>query len=282
MKKTNSAVHNISDTSRWVACFRACETERHDALFRDPYAKRLAGERGFEIAKTLRDGNKHEWAWNARTYLFDQFLLRSIRQGADLVLNLGAGLDARPYRMELPQELRWIEVDLPEIIAYKQEILAEEKPKCILERVAADLMDRSARRVVFNEADDCGTRVLVVTEGLLLYFANDEVAALAEDLAAHRRFRSWITDMASPGQLRLMQRTTGKQLGEVGVPFKFGPTEGPDFFKRYGWELEKVDGIVKTAARLNRLPVELYALLPEPRIISGNYPWTGVCVLKRS
>ena len=75
MIESTSNVRNVSDTARWVAYFRALETQRPDALFRDPYAERLAGEHGFRIANTLADGNKHEWAWVARTYLFDQFLL---------------------------------------------------------------------------------------------------------------------------------------------------------------------------------------------------------------
>ena len=102
MTELNSSVRNISDTARWVAYFRARETERPDALFSDPYAERLAGERGFQIANTLPEGNKHEWAWVARTYLFDKFLAVEILKGADLVVNLAAGLDARPYRMDLP------------------------------------------------------------------------------------------------------------------------------------------------------------------------------------
>src|SRR5450755_809730 len=123
MNESNSTVRGVSDTARWVAYFRALETQRPDALFRDPYAERLAGEYGFQIANTLPDGNKHEWAWVARTYLFDQFLSRAIEAGADLVVNLAAGLDARPYRMDLPTALQWVEVDLPEIVAYKEEIL---------------------------------------------------------------------------------------------------------------------------------------------------------------
>ena len=47
MDQPNSSVRNISDTARWVAYFRARETQRPDALFRDPFAERLAGERGF-------------------------------------------------------------------------------------------------------------------------------------------------------------------------------------------------------------------------------------------
>jgi methyltransferase (TIGR00027 family) len=279
MSELRAKVRSVSDTARWVAYFRARETERSDALFRDPYAQRLAGEHGFQIANTLPDGNKHEWAWVARTYLFDQFLSRAIQEGADLVVNLAAGLDARPYRMNLPATLQWVEVDLPDIISYKEEILGNEKPRCELERISLDLSDAPARRKLFAELDARAMKVVVATEGLLIYFTADEVASLAKDLAAGEHFQRWIIDLASPGQLRLMQRTTGKQLSEAGAAFKFGPPEGPKFFARYGWESKDVQGLLKTAARFKRPPAELLSLLPEPKGDFGNYPWTGVCLL---
>ena len=229
MNHPSSSVRNISDTARWVAYFRALETQRPDALFRDPYAERLAGEHGFQIANTLPDGNKHEWAWVARTYLFDQFLARGIQEGATLVINLAAGLDARPYRMQLPSALQWVEVDLPEIIEYKEEILANEKPKCQLQRISLDLSDGAARRKFFADLDSRASKIIVASEGLLIYFTAEEVAALARDLAAAPHFKNWVIDLASPGQLRLMQRSTGKQLSEAGAAFKFGPPEGRSF-----------------------------------------------------
>ncbi len=281
MTKENLTVRGVSDTARWVAYFRALETRRPDALFRDPYAELLAGEHGFQIANTLADGNKHEWAWVARTYLFDQFLSRVIQEGADLVVNLAAGLDARPYRMNLPPTLQWVEVDLPEIVSYKEDILAKDEPRCRLERISLDLSDVHARRKLFAELDDRATKVVVASEGLLIYFTAEEVASLARDLAAGKHFQSWIIDLASPGQLRLMQRTTGKQLSEAGAAFKFGPREGASFFKPYRWEPKDVQGMLKTAAHYHRAPVDLLSLLPEPKGNAGNYPWTGVCLLKK-
>jgi methyltransferase (TIGR00027 family) len=281
MAESSSTVRGISDTARWVAYFRARETERLDALFRDPYAERLAGAHGFQIANTLPDGNKHEWAWMARTYLFDLFLSRAIQDGANLVVNLAAGLDARPYRMNLPATLQWVEVDLPDIVSYKEGILGNEKPRCRLERIAMDLSDVSDRRALFAQLDGRATKVVVASEGLLIYFTADEVASLAKDLAAGRRFQSWIIDLASPGQLRLMQRTTGKQLSEAGAAFQFGPPEGAKFFAPHGWEPKDVQGLLKTAAQFKRAPVELLSLLPEPKGNFGNYPWTGVCLLNK-
>jgi methyltransferase (TIGR00027 family) len=280
--EANLPVRNIADTARWVAYFRACENERSDALFRDPYAERLAGERGFQIANNLRDGNKQQWVWAARTYLCDEFILREIAAGADLVLNLAAGLDARPYRMDLPASLRWVEVDLPEIISYKQEILAPETPRCRLERVTLDLSDREARARLFSRLDLDARRVAVLAEGLLVYLTNDEAGALATDLADRPHFQRWIIDLASPVQLKFMQWTMGKQLSGGGATLKFAPPEGPDFFRGYGWLPEDVQGLQKTAARFNRLPAEMPPPPDEPRGPMGRLQWSGVCLLRRS
>jgi methyltransferase (TIGR00027 family) len=281
MNEPGSLVSHISDTARWVAYFRARETLRPDALFRDPYAERLAGERGFSIANTLPEGNKHEWAWVARTYLFDQFLLRELQGGRDLVLNLAAGLDARPYRMDLPAKLPWVEVDLPEILAYKDEVLANEKPRCQLERVRVDLSDAAARRALFADLNRRAKKIVVLTEGLLIYFTAEQVGSLARDLAAGSSFLTWVVDLASPGQLKLMRGSTGKQLKEADAEFKFGPPEGPGFFVPHGWDPKDVQGLLKTAAQLKRAPAELLSLLPEPKGLPGNYPWTGVLLLKK-
>jgi methyltransferase (TIGR00027 family) len=281
MNEQDLKVRGVSDTARWVAYFRALESQRPDALFHDPYAERLAGEHGFHLANTLPDGNKHEWAWVARTYLFDQFLIRELQAGADLVVNLAAGLDARPYRMDLSPTLQWVEVDFPEIISYKEEILANEKPKCRLERVSLDLSDGPARRKLFENLNGRATKVVIMTEGLLIYFTAEEVAAFAMDLASPVHFQRWVIDLASPGQLKLMQRSTGKQLSEANAAFKFGPAEGANFFVPYGWDPKDVQGMLKTAAHFNRAPAELLTLLPEPKGMPAHFPWTGVCLLNK-
>jgi methyltransferase (TIGR00027 family) len=280
---TQAVVRNISDTARWAAVFRARETERADAIFRDPYAERLAGKMGVDIANTLPEGNSHAWAWVARTYLFDQFITQEIEQGTDMVVNLAAGLDARPYRMALPASLQWIEVDLPEILGYKEGILANEKPSCALERIRLDLSDANARRTLFADLHRRANKILVITEGLLIYLSADEVAALAKDLAASSHFQRWIMDLASPGLLRMMQRTTGKQLSKVGAPFKFAPAEGAAYFTTHGWEPTDVKGLLKTATRFKRPPffLRLLGCLPEQKGPAANRPWSGVCLFKK-
>src|SRR5437762_12818863 len=104
---TEPLIRNISDTARWAAVFRAQETERSDALFRDPLARRLAGERGEQIAASFTHRRlKNDWPFIMRTYLFDQFIAQEVSRGADMVVNLAAGLDARAYGIECAPTLR--------------------------------------------------------------------------------------------------------------------------------------------------------------------------------
>jgi len=86
-----------------VAAWRARESERPDALFREPLAARLAGEHGRRIIEHLpRRTFVGGWSAVIRTCIIDDLIRSSVAEGTDTVLNLGAGLDTRPYRMDLP------------------------------------------------------------------------------------------------------------------------------------------------------------------------------------
>jgi hypothetical protein len=100
---SENPIRNVSDTALWVAIYRAMESERPDAIFRDPYARRLGGERGQAIVDAMPRGKVMSWPMVVRTAVMDEIVLRCVRQGAATVLNLAAGLDARPYRLDLPR-----------------------------------------------------------------------------------------------------------------------------------------------------------------------------------
>jgi len=284
LSPTEPLIRNISDTARWVAVYRARESERPDALFRDPFAGRLAGKRGEEIAAEVLRRSRNDWSLVIRTYLFDTFITDYVRRGGDMVINLAAGLDARPYRMDLPSSLRWVEVDLPEILDYKEGVLAREKPRCELRRVRLDLANREARRAVFTELGRESKAALIVTEGLIVYLTADQVAGLAEDLAVPAGFRWWAHDLMSPGLKKMIMRQIGGLLNGAHAPLQFSPEEGPGFFVRYGWRPVAVHSILKWAAKKKRVPflMRLIALLPESQGRQGGHPWGGVCLLEKS
>lgn len=275
-------IRNISDTALWVAVYRARESERADALFSDPFARRLAGERGEAIAKSMEFSERNAWSYVARTLRVDQIVAAQVQEGADMVINLAAGLDARPYRMDLPASLKWIEVDLPAMIDYKEEILHGEKPRCSLERIRMDLSNTATRRELFRELGAKAKKVLVITEGLLIYLSREEVLGLGHDLAAQPSYADWIVELVSPGLLKMLQKNMAA-VQQAGSPFKFAPREGPDFFRACGWRPMEVYSLLKTPAIRKRLPWigRLAARLPESNGRQGFRVWGAICRVTR-
>jgi methyltransferase (TIGR00027 family) len=246
-------IEHISDTARWVAVHRAIESERRQPVFRDPFARRLAGERGAAIARDLPRGVSMAWTTIVRTAVFDEMILDVVTSGhADTVVNLAAGLDARPWRLPLAPAIRWLDVDLPDLLAYKAEVLRGETPLCQYEALPADLTDPASRAAALARVSAGSERVLIVTEGLLVYLSPGQVAGLATDLAAVPPVRWWITDLASPRLLRMMNRWWGRQPSPGRVAFQFAPAEGTDFFRPFGWLEMVFRSSPDEARRLNR------------------------------
>jgi methyltransferase (TIGR00027 family) len=247
----DNPIRNVSDTALWVAIYRAMESERSDALFNDPFARRLGGERGEAIVRAMPKGAATSWPMVVRTAVMDEIILRCVRQGAATVLNLAAGLDARPYRLSLPSSLRWLHVDLPDMVDYFRGQMAGETPHCELEFIAADMRDADAKRDVFTRAAMHGP-VLVITEGLLVYLEADQVAELARDLHDIARAKWWLTDLASPMLLKFLEKQWAPKLKEGNAPFRFGPAEGTAFFAPFGWREAEFRSTWDEAFRLRR------------------------------
>lgn len=283
-----SPVRNVSDTALWVAVFRAQESERTDALFYDPYARQLAGERGAEIEKQV---GMPGWPIVVRTQVLDELILKAVEEdGYDTVLNLAAGLDTRPYRLALPAALRWVEADLPAMIEYKREALKDAKCFCRLERHAVDLADGAARRALFTKVGAAANKVLVITEGLLIYLEPEEVQSLAADLRQPTAFKRWLLDLASPQLLKMLARRYGdNMLRNEDVRFKFAPPEHLEFFRPLGWSAADYRSLVADAKRLKRFDIPLpfkiigtvvELLVPGQRARMRRF--SGIAVLERS
>ena len=248
-----SALRHVSDTAHWVAMYRALESERPDALFTDPWARRLAGPRGEAILRQLPGGRAGTWALVIRTAIFDEVIARLVAEGGvRTVVNLASGLDARPFRMALPEALRWLDVDLPEMQAHKREVLGRERPSCRVEWLPADLADAGARREVVARAAEGPGPALAVTEGLLIYLDDAAVAALGAELRATATVRWWLTDLASPLLLGLLAQGWGRSVAAADAPFRFAPRDAPAFFARLGWREADYRSTWEESVRLGR------------------------------
>jgi methyltransferase (TIGR00027 family) len=236
----------VSDTALGVAFCRALESDRPDAIFSDPYARRLAGDRGEAMIAAAGKRRGMGWSVVTRTWMIDQWITAAVAGGVDVVLNLAAGLDTRPYRLDLPPSVIWVEVDLPGVIHYKRSQLSDLAPHCQLERLALDLGDRPSRQALL--ADWQGSRPLILTEGLLLYWHQAAVEDLAEDLLALNPTQ-WITDSICPLTLKIMQRRWRRVLSPEAM-FQFAPPSG--FFQSRGWQVLETRSLWQQAHDLDR------------------------------
>lgn len=252
MSSSQPLIQSVSDTALAVAYARALETERPDALFQDGFARRLAGEQGKTIYQKIKGARSLGWLISTRTVLLDALIQSQIRQeGVDTVLNLAAGLDTRPYRLSLPANLQWIEVDLPPVINYKQKILAEATPVCKLERISADLTAPAQRRQLVAQIN-AGQKILVITEGLLVYLLPQQVSALAVDLHTHPATSTWLTDLVSPWSVKFAQLRMSQEAIAKNVQFQFAPDDPQAFFKPWGWQIQESRSLWQEAHRLQR------------------------------
>lgn len=267
MDLTSLPVESISDTAFLTATYRALETQRPDALFQDTHAQLLAGERGETLVEAMPGGKAGAAGCAVRTCVMDELILRTVKEdGVDTVVNLGAGLDTRPYRLLLPTSLRWYECDLPVVLDYKAEKLAGVEPRCVLKSVSLDVTDTIARQMFFQCVGMAAKRVLAVTEGLLIYMTAEQVATLATDLYEQPQFRWWLTDLASPSALQYFQKSVNSSLNSREATLQFAPEEGTEFFRQYGWKIVEFRSLLEEGQRLHRevLPKSLLAQLQTP------------------
>jgi methyltransferase (TIGR00027 family) len=244
-----SSIKHVSDTAFWVAHFRAVETRRANGIFEDPLAALLAGERGRQIARSFRGGTVG-WGTVVRTSAIDRLIGEVLELGVDTVVNLGAGLDTRPYRMRLPAHLRWIELDFPGIMESKRSKLLPHKPVCQLERLGIDLLDRASRTAVFARYGSGSRRTLLITEGVIPYISAQEVEILARDLASVRPFCYWLTDFANLTSRRKMPHGWEGRLRAA--PYLFEADDWLEFFNQTGWRTRKIVTTGEESERINR------------------------------
>ncbi|WP_285486490.1 class I SAM-dependent methyltransferase [Amycolatopsis taiwanensis] len=177
----------VSRTAVGVAGLRALENNRPDRLFDDPYALAFF-EAGRALYSKLDDGESNSTTalgsiFSAqvaiRTRFFDDYLLDAARSGCEQVVLLAAGLDARAFRLPWPEKARLFELDLPDVLEFKESVLARQsaKPRCTRTVIPVDLRDEWSGKLL--AAGFRRTKPTVwLAEGLLIYLSYDEAERL--------------------------------------------------------------------------------------------------------
>jgi len=250
MDRTREAV---AGTGLLVAAIRATESTRHDRLFNDPYADRLAGETGRALlaAAIAETGERSMAQIVVRTRFLDDALLRAVRTAHQVVI-VAAGMDARAYRLAWPDGAVVYELDQPAVIAAKNDVLADDDPRCRRVAVGVDLADDWPTALTESGFDPNAPTVWLI-EGLLQYL----------DEAAVRTLFDRVHRLSAPGSALLydvvgkallespMMAPLVKAMAEHGSPWLFGTDKPGDLAERHGWSATVTD-IAKPANEWGR------------------------------
>jgi methyltransferase (TIGR00027 family) len=252
-----------ADTAFWIAAVRARETERRDRLFADPYARDLAGQRGSAVMAASERATGEENAFiPVRVRWFDDLIVSAAAQARQVVL-LGAGLDTRAFRLDLPTDLDWYEIDRHQVFTVKSSVLAGCVPRCRRHVASADVGgDWSS--ALLGAGFDHHARTLWVAEGLFFYLAEQVIAEMLRGAAR----------MCGPGSLLAadVTGTTGLDAPVMqpyrawcernDVPPPFGTDDPLALFAAGGWQPMHVTAPGAPDANYGRLPQQAGGVIP--------------------
>lgn len=233
---TDDKITHVSDTALMVAACRAHETSLEDAFVKDPFAARLAGERGFAMLDAMPHANILRIGMAIRTRFVDELLLDALSHNPiSTVLSVGCGLDTRPWRLELAADLRWIEIDFADMLDYKDQIMSGEEPRCRRERLTVDLNDPTQRSAMYTAAGPAPA--LMITEGLLMYLPAASVEAMAGESPNRSGIAHWISDITTSDFSRILGggTDTNQPIRHVQASDALKGEQILDVLRRHDW-----------------------------------------------
>src|ERR1700742_974397 len=193
---------SVGSTALFVATARALEAQKPDPLVVDPYAEVFCRAVGGDAAdildgkipdhqlKTADFGENFVNFQAARTKYFDEYFRRAAEAGVRQVVVLAAGLDSRAYRLDWPAATTIFELDQPQVLDFKREVLADcgAQPRAERKEIAIDLRE-DWPQVLRDSGFDAAKPSAWIAEGLLIYLP----------AAAQEQLFSGIDSLAGPG-----------------------------------------------------------------------------------
>jgi len=246
-----------------VAACRALEFDAPDGFVRDPFASRLAGERGMAILRALPHPEMMQFGIGVRSRFMDELLLEALAsEKIATVLSLGCGMDARPWRLDLPPDLRWIEVDFADMLDYKNAVMLAETPRCRREFVPADVNDAALRRNIYAAVGPAPA--LMITEGFLMYLPGATVHALSAEAWKESGIAHWMSDITTTIFMKAININMPQSVRDVQAPDCLNGEQILESINRQGW---------RTAARRSYI-TDMEIAMERIRRMFGDQPRT--------
>jgi methyltransferase (TIGR00027 family) len=228
----------VARTAFWTAFCRAEEANHPRPLVVDPLAERLCGREGLAIGRAMEAEGAAHASVVVRTRIFDERIAVAVAlDGAREVVLLGAGLDARAHRLALGRDVRFVEADFAEVLAWKRARLAEHESGAVnVEQRPVDLTDADAVDALLTSLGD-RSRVLVL-EGVLAYLTEPQVRALLAAIARAPGRNRVLADVGGGAWSALFGGRIRGVAGRRGAPYRTQLARARAFFERAGYRVE--------------------------------------------
>ena len=234
----------ISQTAFYCCGVRMQDAEREHPVCGDTYAKVFMNEDGLRILEKFKDEHNPNRSNVARHRIIDDLLRQELAAHPDLrVVIIGAGFDSRAYRLKGGT---WIELDEPQVIAYKNEHLPVSDSQNELHRIAIDFSSDSLADKLASFADSVGP-VVVVVEGVFMYLEQQAIEQLLQTLRRLFPQHKLICDLMTRKFFEKYGRTIHKKLTGMGATFKFTADNPEEIFVKNGYQrLDQISVVVKS------------------------------------
>jgi len=197
----------VGATAVTIAVCRAAEKERAKPWFADPLAEYVADTAEPSRATNPRPGLIF---WVAvRTRFLDELVASAVGAGVRQVVLLGAGLDARAFRLDLPTDVRFFEVDRSSVHELKSRLLKQAGLTARYERraVVADLASSDWPVALRGQGWTSDAPTCWIAEGLLVYLRPEPRDRLLRELAK----------VSAPGSRLGITATSSARAAQVSI-----------------------------------------------------------------
>ena len=193
---------------------RAFETERDEAIIKDYKAVEMVSRIDYDFSKF-----KKSWlsqvGVSIRTMLLDNATHRFLsKHPGAIVINLGAGLDTRSERLQYDNYKLWYDLDVPESIKLRGKFMKEDERRKFIGKSMFD----------YSWMDDInyqGEPVLIIAEGLFMYFDEDELKKLVRKLISQFPGAEILLEMIPPVMVGKAQKHDSLKTIENAPEFKW-------------------------------------------------------------
>lgn len=211
----------IPETMLIALWARAAESKRENPIIRDDQAVHMVGQIEYDFSK-FNNGWLSQLGVAVRTEILDREVNKFIRNYPDgVIINIGCGLDTRYFRLN-NGKVHWYDLDLPEAIDIRKNFFCE--TQCY-KMIPKSVFDNSW----INEVDVKDRQVLIIAEGILMYFTEKQVKALMNTLVENFPGANMLFEMFP--SLLVKQSKRHDTVKKTSAKFQWGIKNGREILK---------------------------------------------------